>query len=69
MTSFIEKIINVICLHTIDKKNEHNIIREALVINKMRKESIHNNLSVLSLEGLNKTANLGQAETQNKVVI
>ena len=35
----------------------------------MRKESIHNNLSVLSLGGLNKTANLGQAETQNNVVI
>ena len=29
MTSFVRKITFVICIHTIDKKNEHNIIKEA----------------------------------------
>ena len=30
MTSFVRKITFVICVHTKDKKNEHNIIKEAL---------------------------------------
>ena len=30
MTSFVRKITVVISVHTKDKKNEHNIIKEAL---------------------------------------